>query len=1204
MSAFPSYSQFHEAVTGRAAYPWQSRLAEQCAEGDFPKIVDVPTGLGKSSTVLIAVWALARQVDQGKPRTMPQRIVHVVDRRRVVDEVHAPAAMLATQLTGPDIDPVLRPVAEALRKLAGPWRRVPLAVQRIHGEVGDSYDWLRPTGCCVVGATPHQVVSRLLFRGFGVSPRTRSLHAGLLGVDTLFLLDEPHLSAQAIATLSAALSWQSKAPRDVGVPASRLILVGATVPDRVVADTDLAPVAPSEVFSLSQADLSDGSVAARLHRAKPVQLTTVEARLVDKEIVALAKRSRASGGGSVGVMVNTVATARAVHAALVKSDPAWQLVTSRMRGTDRAQLNLGDATAVVATQCLEVGVDISFDTLVTEACPYPVLVQRLGRLDRDATAIMPVAHLVGAVNATTGAVVVRPGSAKVYGAESVAATQRYLDKLAGGGAVVPMDLATQLARRDHVPHECWPDTPRLATFHAGYAPTMTTTYPTPVGDMPLAAFITGPDEQRSLDVSVAWRADLGAVHAGLDPLPAEQVAVPLPSVCDFLVGKGRNSVVADVNVPGEEGNSGQIQSPHALVRRDTGWVQVTHTRDVKPGDSIVLTCQGGGYIDGVGWAPESTVPVTDQAVIAADLHHRVGIYRQAVTVPLTKATLTPFLISRGFDKDKQKKVLAWLDQIPGRLADSEVTVETLSDEVTAQGLPSQWRINATDTQIVTVTWENPVEKQVRVQASRQSLHDHAAQAATVAADAATAASLPKGVADLVTAATWRHDDGKAHPSFQRYLGNSDLESPVAKSLRGHVGSQADRRFAAAVGHPAGWRHEGASAAAARSDGVDELVEHLIGAHHGRFRPFLASTCTPHTSDPTQDEQGSRAAVFDRLNREWGPWGLAYLESVVRLSDWYASAHPHEGPLSSPPMQAASAARGSRPLGPDLANSDGVLLKGLVSSPMTGWYAVAGLLSVVDEPAAVCWRDDPADLCAPRWFANLSLADAVEAALRSPRWDEFDFYGAWLTSAQSYAEQYQKIGPATAVRRIVRESARAGASTVCAITQDASPLDGDNLPLVVPAFANNSSYPARAFEIIDEARRDLAATVQEIVDALTDPLHGWRQQQCDGGMDRPPLDGGIRGVEPYQARQVRQVLSPLALLGMGAFGAGPLTGVGTTSTESCTLPCPAEPSDVLTLGALLRLGPHRTQGQRVTWQCYKRTRLDKESVWTPVMPTPK
>ena len=137
----------------------------------------------------------------------------------------------------------------------------------------------------------------------------------------------------------------------------------------------------------------------------------------------------------------------------------------------------------------------------------------------------------------------------------------------------------------------------------------------------------------------------------------------------------------------------------------------------------------------------------------------------------------------------------------------------------------------------------------------------------------------------------------------------------------------------------------------------------------------------------------------------------------------------------------------------------------------------------------------------------------------------DRYGRDLGSSKGFGVKYQKVHPPHAVRRLLRASAAEGATLPAAITQDAVPLDGDRLPLALPAFNNNSSYPEQALLALQEARRD----TDKIVATLLDPLEGWRQAQCDGGMDRPPADGGIRGVEPDEGRQTRQLLAPLCLL---------------------------------------------------------------------------
>jgi len=144
------------------------------------------------------------------------------------------------------------------------------------------------------------------------------------------------------------------------------------------------------------------------------------------------------------------------------------------------------------------------------------------------------------------------------------------------------------------------------------------------------------------------------------------------------------------------------------------------------------------------------------------------------------------------------------------------------------------------------------------------------------------------------------------------------DEPLAKSSGGQSSFHQRQREQKVSGWPTGMRHEAVSAALVQAlvrehpslfDGIDtDLVVHLVGTHHGRGRPLLPGVLDPlpqqvrvslpsHGTSPdievaVQSDEGvvdwDQPGRFDRLNRRYGRWGLALLESLLRLSDMVVS----------------------------------------------------------------------------------------------------------------------------------------------------------------------------------------------------------------------------------------------------------------------------------------------------------------------------
>jgi CRISPR-associated endonuclease/helicase Cas3 len=174
------FSDYFQALHDHPPYPWQRRLAEQAVTGVWPGAIDLPTGSGKTACIDIAIFALACQASLPvEQRTAPRRIFFCVNRRVIVDEAHTRAHRIAEDIWESEKNemnggPVLRKVASALRTVAGTSTTdnvPPLDVIELRGGIYRDNRWARSiTQPTVVCTTLDQLGSRLLFRGYGVSP--------------------------------------------------------------------------------------------------------------------------------------------------------------------------------------------------------------------------------------------------------------------------------------------------------------------------------------------------------------------------------------------------------------------------------------------------------------------------------------------------------------------------------------------------------------------------------------------------------------------------------------------------------------------------------------------------------------------------------------------------------------------------------------------------------------------------------------------------------------------------------------------------------------------------------------------------------------------------------------------------------------------------------------------------------------------------
>jgi CRISPR-associated endonuclease/helicase Cas3 len=136
-----------------------------------------------------------------------------------------------------------------------------------------------------------------------------------------------------------------------------------------------------------------------------------------------------------------------------------------------------------------------------------------------------------------------------------------------------------------------------------------------------------------------------------------------------------------------------------------------------------------------------------------------------------------------------------------------------------------------------------------------------------------------------------HDEGKKSERWQRAFRAPAEKRPLGKTTSRPIQSIL-----------AGYRHELGSLphaerdprVAALSPEDRDLVLHLIAAHHGFARPILRTDgCDDAPPSALVERARTIALRFARLEKRWGPWGLAWWETLLRAADQAASRENDE-----------------------------------------------------------------------------------------------------------------------------------------------------------------------------------------------------------------------------------------------------------------------------------------------------------------------
>ncbi len=693
----------------------------------------------------------------------------------------------------------------------------------------------------IVIGTVDMGVSRGLARGYGTFRASYPIDFALIGNGTLMVVDEVQLAPQATATLRQFAAFQ----RELGTAEpSRLMIMSATIDERVL-DTVDNPWGGAGVL-----EIDESSESPELLRRMSAERTIREFPLVDKPKEFAAQIvERHQPGTLTLVVVNTVDAAVDAYREVGKLAPEEPrlLIHSQFRGVERkAQLEklrgiARDGGIVVATQAIEAGVDIDARTLITEAAPWASVVQRAGRCNRAAR--YPVGEAVVHWR--------EPAKGHPYDSEQVACAVEALRRADGmsltsaqlhrlGDDIPPEDLELRILRRCDF-RQLFDTTPDLTG-----------------NDLDISCYIR-PD--KDLDVQLAWIPN-GSIAQG--KLATEIPGQPLR--CGVSMSRAKKLLnrkdIKDIR-------ERRDQRAWTFSIQDDRWIPV-RADQLRPQQLILVEAGLGGYNIEHGFDPAEKQTVQDH-VAAHDL----------------RDATTPESVTSSQDAGARGNGWVTLHQ---HLADTREQAEALAKVLRPAGI--------------------------------DDAHLHAAAVAGVL-----------------------HDLGKAHRDWAQALLDANTDTPpddpeqlYAKSP-GTAPLRVLRQLKTSgqeTVHPeprSGFRHELISVFMLRTDagrqllidlGVEPelhpLVLYLIAAHHGHIRitahdprydgvdglsflgcvdkePINAVTLPGIELPESVVDLGifrsgpdswttNALALLERL----GPFRLAYLETLVRMADWRASAN--------------------------------------------------------------------------------------------------------------------------------------------------------------------------------------------------------------------------------------------------------------------------------------------------------------------------
>lgn len=557
-----TYEDWFRRITDDSPYPWQTSLGveDSCAD----RVLRIPTGFGKTAGTALA-WLFNRCVRRDE--RWPMRLVFCLPMRVLVEQTE-------------------RVLEELVRKANLDVPVFTLLGGREAARWVDRID--RPA---ILVGTQDMLLSRALNRGYASARGLWPMEFGALHHDVLWVADEVQLMDTGLATTTQLAAFRREDAAN-GRPRFRPAFtwwMSATLQQNWLSTVDFRAALELPRTAIPPAARVGGLWDVRK------SLTLRRDLGAPEEIARLALGAHREGELLL-VIVNTVDRATKVFTGLEKlrkkekKGVELKLVHSRFRGAERRRWEFlrknadrpPEGRILVATQVVEAGVDVSASVLVTDLAPWSSLVQRFGRAARYAGESGEV-FVVGDTPA-------KEADARPYELGALAAAAEALADLAKADADAgPANLERfeeRLAEGDGA---------RLAILypyepaHVLRRPDLDDLFDTSAdlsgADLDVGRYIRSGDER---DVSVFWRsveAEPGRLSEVPWPSRDELCAVPVGELRKFLEKEDRKAYVLDYL-------SGK-------------WARRRAKDRLVPGMTVLLAADAGGYRTEAGWDPTS-----------------------------------------------------------------------------------------------------------------------------------------------------------------------------------------------------------------------------------------------------------------------------------------------------------------------------------------------------------------------------------------------------------------------------------------------------------------------------------------------------------------------------------------------------------------------------------------------------------------------